>query len=132
MKTLDDVMAGFSPARRAKVEARAAELVGEEMALANVRKALDLTQEQMARSLNIGQESISRLERRSDMLLSTLRSYVEAMGGDMEIVARFPQGSVVIGGLGDVHPQIQAAPRRRHTAASNVRKPRPTLVHASD
>lgn len=128
MKTLDDVVAGLSAARSEKVEARAKTLIGEEMALANLRKALDLTQEEMARTLNIGQDGISRLERRSDMLLSTLRSYIEAMGGDMEIVAKFPQGSVVIGGLGDIHAQDQSAHERQSAARKDGKKDQ----HVSD
>ena len=60
------------------------------MTLSDLRKARDLTQERMAEALEIGQEGVSRLERRSDLLLSTLRSYVEAMGGSLELVATFP------------------------------------------
>ena len=79
MRTLNDV-GRLPPARRAKVEARARELIAEEMTLQDIRRAQKLTQEQIAKALNIGQDSISRLEKRTDMMLSTLRSYVEAMG----------------------------------------------------
>lgn len=76
--------------RRKKVEARADELIAEEMTLRDLRKARHLTQVRMAELLDIGQDSVSRLEKRSDPLLSTLRSYVAAMGGSLQLVARFP------------------------------------------
>jgi DNA-directed RNA polymerase specialized sigma subunit len=75
-KTLEQKMAALSPARRKKVEARTAELIEEERSLCDLRRAMALTQERMAENLGIGQESISRLEKRSDLLISTLRGYV--------------------------------------------------------
>lgn len=99
---LDRKLAQLSPARREKVEARARELIAEEMTLRDLRKALDLTQVRMAESLGIGQDSVSRLEKRSDLLLSTLRGYVTAMGGSLDLVARFPdRPPVIVSGLGD-------------------------------
>ena len=65
MKNIDQIIGGLSPDRRAKIEGRARELIGEEMALQQLRKARQLTQDQMARALNIGQDSVSRLESRS-------------------------------------------------------------------
>jgi len=99
MKNIDQIIAGMPPERRAKIEGRARQLIGEEMALQQLRKARSLTQEQMARALNIGQDSISRLESRSDLLISTIRSYVEAMGGVLKIVVEFEEGSAVVSGL---------------------------------
>jgi len=72
--------------RRAKIERRASELA----TLKDLRQAVERTQEELAVSLGVGQDTISRIERRSDMLLSTLRRYVEAMGGKLELVAEFP------------------------------------------
>lgn len=72
--------------RRAKVERRAAELA----TLKDLRQAVRQTQGELASALGVGQDTISRLEQRSDMLLSTLKRYVEAMGGTLDIVARFP------------------------------------------
>lgn len=89
-RKLDQVIESLPKGRRAKVEARAAELIAEEATLQDLRKALGLTQEQMAKQLNIGQDSVSRVERRVDMLLSTLRAYVEAMGGELNLIAEFP------------------------------------------
>ena len=88
--SLDDMMAGLDPARRRKIEARAADLIAEEMTLRELRKARRLTQVSIARELGIGQDGVSRLEQRSDLLLSTLRKTVEAMGGSLSLIARFP------------------------------------------
>ena len=89
-ESLEDKLAQLPSDRRAKVEARAAELIAEEMTLRDLRRALDRTQVHLARGLGVKQETVSRLEKRSDMLLSTLRSYVAAMGGEIELTARFP------------------------------------------
>lgn len=87
---VNDVIAGLDPARRRKVEERAAELIAEEMTLRELRKARQLTQASVAAELGITQDGVSRLEQRSDLLLSTLRRAVEAMGGSLSLVARFP------------------------------------------
>ena len=87
---VEDVIAGLDPERRRKIEERAAELIAEEMTLRELRKARKLTQASVARELGIGQDAISRLEQRSDLLLSTLRRTVEAMGGSLSLIARFP------------------------------------------
>ncbi len=87
---VDDVIAGLDPERRRRVEDRAAELIAGEMTLRELRKARRLTQVSLARELGITQDGVSRLERRSDLLLSTLRKTVEAMGGSLSLIARFP------------------------------------------
>ena len=87
---VNDVIAGLDPARRRKVEERAAELIAEEMTLRELRKARQLTQARVAAELGITQDGVSRLEQRSDLLLSTLRRAIEAMGGSLSLVARFP------------------------------------------
>ena len=74
-KTLEEKLASLAPARRKRIAARTAELVSEERSLRDLRQALELTQERLASELGVGQESISRLEKRSDLLISTLRSY---------------------------------------------------------
>jgi len=88
--SLEDKLARLPGERRAKVDARAALLIAEEMTLRDLRRALDRTQVRLARVLGVKQETVSRLEKRSDMLLSTLRGYVEAMGGQLDVVAKFP------------------------------------------
>ena len=88
--SLDEMMAGLDPDRRRQIEERAQELIAEEMTLRELRKARQLTQVSVARELGVSQDAVSRLERRSDLLLSTLRRTVEAMGGTLSLVARFP------------------------------------------
>ena len=96
-RKLDDVMSALPQDRQARVQARTMELA----TLKDLRKAAHQTQAQSAASLGVRQETISRLEQRSDMLLSTLRHYVESMGGTLELIARFPdRPSVVIEHLG--------------------------------
>ena len=111
-----DTLKSLSPARRKKIEARASALIAEEMSLRDLRHALTLTQERMAQTLGIGQDGISRLEKRSDLLLSTLRSYIEAMGGQLSLIAEFPDREpVTLSGLSTMettpHPTLR--PRRR-------------------
>ena len=88
--SLDEMIAALDPERRRKIEERAAELIAEEMTLRELRKARKLTQVNVARELGINQDAVSRLEHRSDILLSTLRRTVEAMGGTLSLIARFP------------------------------------------
>ena len=90
MKTLDDVMNELSPERRARVEARGRELIREEMTMQALRRQLDITQEELAERLEIRQGNVSKVEKRGDMLISTLRSYVEALGGTLELVVHMP------------------------------------------
>ncbi len=85
-KNLNEVLATLPPKRRDKVEQRAGELA----TLKDLRLAVERTQHELAASLGVGQDTISRIERRSDLLLSTLRNYVHAMGGELDLIARFP------------------------------------------
>jgi transcriptional regulator with XRE-family HTH domain len=115
MKTLTDMMNTLPEERRARVQARADRLIAEEMTLRDLRKARDLTQVRMAELLGVGQENISRLEGRADMLLSTLRSYVQAMGGSLDLVARFPdRPDVSLSGLFS-NDRPEDAPAQQHT-----------------
>ena len=106
-------IAKLSRAQRKKVAARAAQLVAEEMSLRQLRKARKLTQERVAKVLGVTQDSVSRLEKRSDLLLSTLRKTVKAMGGEVRIVAEFPDCRPVL--LFDLSSSDRARPsiRRR-------------------
>lgn len=95
-KDIEEIMRDFSPERRAKIEKRASELINEHMTLTDIRKARKLTQERIAQILGIGQDSVSRLEKRTDLHLSTLNDYINAMGGSLKLVAEFPDRSPVI------------------------------------
>ena len=90
MSTLTERMAQLPPPRRKRVEERAQALIAEEMSLRDLRRALKQTQVRVAEKLRINQENVSRLEQRSDLLLSTLRGYVAAMGGKLSLVVEFP------------------------------------------
>ena len=91
-KKLDDVLAALPQDRQQRIEARAMEL----STLKDLRQAAQQTQEQLAATLGVRQDTISRLEKRSDMLLSTLRHYIESMGGKLELVAQFPNRPPVV------------------------------------
>lgn len=103
MTTHDEYMKRLSPARRAKIKARAKELIAEEMTLRELRKARELSQETLAEVLGWRQGDLSKFERRTDAYLSTMRRYVSAMGGTLELVATFPnQPPVKIVHIGDI------------------------------
>ncbi len=94
--------AGLPAESKARAEALTAAM-DRTLSLAELRRARALTQDQLAADLHVGQASIAKLERRTDMYLSTLRRFVEAMGGELEIVARFPdQHSVKLRGIGEL------------------------------
>lgn len=90
MTTLREKIAGLPAHRREKVIRRGNELIAEELSLQDLRRAMNQTQVSLARKLKVGQDTVSRVEKRTDLLLSTLRSYVEAMGGELDLLARFP------------------------------------------
>ena len=89
-RALHDVIRGLPLDQQHDIEVQAALLIEEEITLRDLRKAHELTQERMAEALHISQDGVSRIEKRSDFLLSTLRSYVEAMGGKLRLVVEFP------------------------------------------
>ena len=87
--------------RQEKIRVRTDELL-EELPLKELRQARELSQEELAAVLGLNQATISKLERRTDMYLSSLRKFVEAMGGELEITATFPDGQVKIQLLEDI------------------------------
>lgn len=90
----------FSPERRARVAAKAA-LLREAMTLEELRKARSHSQEEVAASLATGQPAVAKLEKRVDMRVSNLRRYIEALGGTLELTARFPDANVVLKNIGE-------------------------------
>lgn len=119
-KSLEDVLSAFTPEQRIRVEARAQELMEEELTLRDLRHAQHLTQERLAALLGVAQENVSRIERRADLLLSTLASYVAAMGGKLRLIAEFPDRKPVTVALGDLREDTPAKPRRRSRSDAKV------------
>ena len=119
-RTLNQVLATLPVRRRAKIERRASELA----TLKDLRQAVERTQEDLAVSLGVGQDTISRIERRSDMLLSTLRRYVEAMGGKLELAAEFPdRPRMVIDQLTPARKKPQSRPQAKAKRDAKSRPP---------
>ena len=113
-RTLNDMIAGLPVDQQREVEAQAARLIEDEMTLRDLRKAHALTQERVAEALHISQDGVSRIEKRSDFLLSTLRSYIEAMGGKLRLVAEFPDRKpVTLSDLDSLTARAKPAPRGR-------------------
>lgn len=112
--TLKEIFDRLPATRRKKVRTRADALIAEAMTLRDLRLARQHTQKSLARKLKIGQDGVSRIEQRSDLLLSTLRDYVSAMGGSLKLVARFPdRPDVVLSGLGSADKEEQTPMRRQ-------------------
>jgi len=94
-KKFSELMAKMSPERRARIEEEVKKTLAE-MPLQELRNARGLSQKMLADALNIQQPAIAKLEKRTDMYISTLRSHIRAMGGDLEVIAKFPDGNVRI------------------------------------
>src|SRR6266851_8096712 len=118
---VDDIIKKLSPAQRKRVEARAAQLIAEEMTLREFRHARKLTQVRMAKKLRITQDSVSRLEKRSDLLLSTLRNRLLSIGPSMSRSV-YRSLSQTVGHKGGVGGALkEARHRRREDAPGNLR-----------
>ncbi len=85
----------FPPERRRRIDAMKPELLAD-MPLYELRRARALSQQDLAERLKVDQPGIAKLERRADMYVSSLRSYIEAVGGKLKIIAEFPEGDVAI------------------------------------
>jgi DNA-binding XRE family transcriptional regulator len=100
-KKFSELRAGMASAARARSDAKAQVMLAE-MPLNELRQARGLSQKMLAEVLHVQQPSIAKIEKRTDMYLSTLRSHIEAMGGQLDIVARFPEGSVKINNFAEI------------------------------
>lgn len=100
-RSFNELRAGFSPQRRAE-NAQATRMMQREMALHELRQARAKSQEDLAEILDVGQPAVAKMERRADMYVSNLRRYVEALGGTLEITARFPDAEVTITNFSDL------------------------------
>jgi transcriptional regulator with XRE-family HTH domain len=113
---LAEMMDHLPDDRRRKVEARAAELIAEEMSLRDLRKAMGQTQVAVARKLGMKQENVSRIEQRADLLLSTLDGYLKSLGGNLRLVAEFKdRGPVTLTGFGEIKETGPGEAGRRRT-----------------
>ena len=113
-RTVTEKLAELPQPRREKIDQRATELINEELSLRELRRALGRTQTTIASSLKVGQDTVARYEQRSDMLLSTLRKYIEAAGGELSLVAEFPgRPSVRLKGIGDIEVKEKETTARR-------------------
>lgn len=100
-KKFAELRAQMSPESCARAEAKAQAMLAE-MPLNELRQARGLSQKMLAEVLHVQQPSVAKLEKRTDMYISTLRSHIEAMGGKLEVVARFPDGTVKIANFSDI------------------------------
>jgi hypothetical protein len=117
-KNMNEIIRRLSPARRKRVEKRAAQLIAEEMTRQELRRALERTQVEVARKLGITQDGVSRLEQRTDVLLSTLRSYIAALGGRLSLIAEFPDHEpVVLSGIADQDAKLVTSKSRKRAKA---------------
>jgi transcriptional regulator with XRE-family HTH domain len=89
-RSFEDIMNSLPPERQQIINQGIEQLVAEEMTLQELRKAHEYSQKVLANALQVNQATISKIERQTDMLISTLRSFVEAMGGSLDIIATFP------------------------------------------
>jgi len=95
VKTLKEKLAALPARRRKRIERRTEQLIAEEMTMRELRKARNITQVRMAKALGVKQEQVSRIEKRTDLHLSTLKRSVEALGGELILTAKFPDRAPV-------------------------------------
>ena len=100
-RPFSDLTKDFTPERRRRIDDIKQDLLAE-MPLHELRRARALTQRDMARMLEVNQPAVSKLEQRTDVYVSSLRSYIEAVGGKLKIVAEFPEGEVAITNFSDM------------------------------
>ena len=100
-KKFADLRAKMTPESQSRASAKTRVMLTE-MPLHELRQARGLSQKMLAEVLHVQQPSIAKIEKRADMYISTLRSHIEAMGGQLEVVARFPEGAVKISNFADL------------------------------
>jgi len=100
-RKFSELEAKMTPERRIRIAQKVKEALAE-MPLNELRNARGLSQKMLAEALHIQQPAIAKLEKRTDMYISTLRSHIKAMGGDLEVIARFPDGDVKISNFSQI------------------------------
>ena len=124
MKTLQQKLATLPARRRRKIARRTEALIAEEMTMRELRKVRNITQVQMAKALGVKQEQVSRIEKRTDLHLSTLRRTIEAMGGELILTAKFRDWAPVrLTGFSELERQGGS---ERPASLRPVRNPRPS------
>ena len=116
-RSIDNVIAGLSKARRERIEAKSARLARDMIehadSLGDIRKAMSKTQTEIARELGVGQVAVAQLEKRSDLLLSTLQRYVRAAGAELSLVVHTKQGAeIVLENLGNLGGRLKVVGQR--------------------
>lgn len=118
---LEEMLARQSEESRRRIEQMAADLIAEELNLREMRHLRKLTQARLSKKLKIGQEGVSRIEKRTDLYLSTLRSYVEGVGGKLSLIVEFPdRPPVVLAGLGEEKRESKVAKKSNSAAKSKA------------
>ena len=121
-KSLAEVFRKLPATRQRRIKLRTKELLAEELSLRDVRVAREMTQDRLAKILDVGQYGISRIEKRSDLLLSTLQEYVHALGGKLSLVAEFgDRAPIILAGFGDL-PSKPRRSRRRMSKGQGSRR----------
>ncbi len=95
VRTLQEVLDALPDDERAEIDRRFVELVNEVESLKELRGLSEMSQAKIAKTLKISQPAVSKIEKQTDMYLSTLRGYVEAMGGELDVIVRLPNRAPV-------------------------------------
>jgi len=120
--SLDDIRRAMPEERRMRIEQHASKMIAEELNLREVRRLRKLTQARLSKKLKIGQEGVSRIEKRSDLYISTLRSYVEGVGGKLKLVVELPdRPPVILTGLGEDQAEKRAKNRPKNAPKSKAK-----------
>lgn len=132
-RSIDSIITSLPQARRDKIEAKAAQMAREMIdhadSLAEIRKAMSKTQSEVARELGVGQVAVAQMEKRSDLLLSTLQRYVRAAGAELSVVIRTKQGAeIVLQSLGDLVAKKKPPAKPRRTAGAKEAQRRAVLA----
>ena len=117
----------FAPERRRRIRVKKAELLAE-MPLRELRQAMALTQRDLANRLQVNQPEVAKLEQRTDMYISSLRSYIESIGGQLRIVASFPTGDVTITNFATVAEEESATEVGTRSGLGELGSPRMALI----
>jgi transcriptional regulator with XRE-family HTH domain len=122
--SLEDILREMPEERRRRIEQMTAELIAEELNLRELRRLRKLTQARLSKKLKIGQEGVSRIEKRTDLYLSTLREFVEGVGGKLSLVVEFPDRTpVILAGLGEsARAQNEEKQSRKRAQTSAISK----------